>query len=652
MKKPAVFFEDINVFILPVFFYYLLRGYEISIFDFDYNLKRFNWLAKLINKGVVKRIFIRPNSKAHGDAIDATESIYENAAKTDMSTAISAIYKDSETDLIFKKEMVLDVFKAIYVNRYLHSLDEGSTLSVEKILISSVSRSHEKYLSEHSSCIWSPLQHICIPRWTLIFQRLAYRLNWIKYLTGSVVLILCTTLLSLLYKSCRFGKRVPIKKKFDFIFAIEQAFQTKFQGVRGFDFLLDGRGINKENTLFLIGRFAKREWINEQIAKAFYMLRFADLFRLGHCRSEHNTLFGFSNALSLIRVLLFKPDSRICFLRAFLKSLVVYIKYSVLIESFSFKAYIYTNNESASQIAINILLRKKNISSWCYLMFLVGGYPRSASERDFIDHRNVLWSFINPDHMIGMNNDVISYFRLHHQGVRNYHTVGSLYSEMVVINSRSMNREHFLRECFPGISVENTKVCAFFDTTFVAEEGAFASFDDGFAFYTDISKLLSSNEKILAIIKPSKGDSFYVSPNGQWSSLQKGEKIVGALNALKNHPRVYFAGDAGDIPSIMAVSDVVVTHCMSSTTAEALGARKKAIWYESGTKHKGLLYDHIPGLVTHGYQELEERLDFLLNNTSNDCYDDYLNHYIKGKVESHLDGKALTRFRDMLVNAA
>jgi polysaccharide biosynthesis PFTS motif protein len=454
-----------------------------------------------------------------------------------------------------------------------------------------------------------------------------------------------------LCKVCSFWKQASIKKTFDFVFTIEQAFQTKFQGVRGFDFLLDGRGINKENTLFLIGRFAKREWINEQIAKAFYVLRFADLFRLGHlCRSEHNALFGFSNALSLIRVLLFKPDSRICFLRAFLKSLVVYIKYSVLIESFSFKAYIYTNNESSSQIAINIFLRKKNISSWCYLMFLVGGYPRSASEQDFIEHRNVLWSFINPDYMIGMNDNVISYFRLHHQGVRNYHTVGSLYSEMVVVNNQLIDRDHFLRGCFPGISVENTKVCAFFDTTFVAEEEAFASFDDGFAFYTDIAKVL--NEKILVIIKPSKGDAFYVAPNGQWSSLEKGEKVVGAMDLLRSHPRVYFAGDAGDIPSIMAVSDVVVTHCMSSTTAEALGARKKAIWYESGTKHKGLLYDHIPGLVIHGYQELKDRLDFLFNSTSNDCYDEYLNHYIKGKVESHLDGKALTRFRDMLVNRA
>ncbi len=99
----------------------------------------------------------------------------------------------------------------------------------------------------------------------------------------------------------------------------------------------------------------------------------------------------------------------------------------------------------------------------------------------------------------------------------------------------------------------------------------------------------------------------------------------------------------------MAVSDVVVTHCMSSPTTEALGARKKAFWYESGDKHRGLLYDKIPGLVIHGYSDLKEKIEYLLYKIPDDEYDEYLNKYTTDKIEYQHDGLALTRLRQLLL---
>ena len=98
---------------------------------------------------------------------------------------------------------------------------------------------------------------------------------------------------------------------------------------------------------------------------------------------------------------------------------------------------------------------------------------------------------------------------------------------------------------------------------------------------------------------------------------------------------------------IIAGSDVIITHCMSSPTAEALGAGKKAFWYESGHKHAGIDYDQVPGLVVHGYEALSRRVRELLE-MPDDGYERYLQESIRGKIDSYLDGKALTRFKDLL----
>ena len=99
---------------------------------------------------------------------------------------------------------------------------------------------------------------------------------------------------------------------------------------------------------------------------------------------------------------------------------------------------------------------------------------------------------------------------------------------------------------------------------------------------------------------------------------------------------------------IIAASDLIVTYYMSSPTGEALGARKKAIWYKSKKSARSNMYDKIPGLVVYGYAELEKRVHQLLYEVNEKEYDDYLERYIKGNVETALDGLAITRFRQLL----
>jgi polysaccharide biosynthesis PFTS motif protein len=192
-------------------------------------------------------------------------------------------------------------------------------------------------------------------------------------------------------------------------------------------------------------------------------------------------------------------------------------------------------------------------------------------------------------------------------------------------------------------------VISYFDTTFADDDNVITSYDDAIASYRDMLKLLNEERALLLIVKPSKNEQLLVTSEVAWSSPDKGRVIIGLWDKLKAHPRVYWAGEAADNPVIMAISDLVITHCMSSPTGEALGARKKAIWYESGDKHRGLIYDQVPGLVVHGYNELKERVSELLYRFSDEEYNKFLEKYIRGKVESHLDGLALSRFRRLIL---
>ena len=75
---------------------------------------------------------------------------------------------------------------------------------------------------------------------------------------------------------------------------------------------------------------------------------------------------------------------------------------------------------------------------------------------------------------------------------------------------------------------------SFFDTSFTDSEISVTNFEDGMAFYSDIIRLLKENPNYLALIKPSKDESFFVRENLQWASPVKGRKLVALFNVLKN----------------------------------------------------------------------------------------------------------------------
>jgi polysaccharide biosynthesis PFTS motif protein len=296
----------------------------------------------------------------------------------------------------------------------------------------------------------------------------------------------------------------------------------------------------------------------------------------------------------------------------------------------------------------NVLIRRAGRQSWYFSLAIGGGYIYEGVGDTTRHHR--LWTYQNPDHFVLPSSQMVDYYRRHRQKVREYHEIGNIWSELVCTEARNADRGATLSRWFRA-PVEGRKVVAWFDTTFVETENSGSSYSEAIEWYGHVLRLLDEDENLLAVIKPSKSEDYFLDPKGEWSH-PLGTALMQKWDALKGNPRVYFPGRLGDPAEVMAMSDLTVTFCFSSCTAEALGARKRAIWFEPGERWRNTPYGKDPLLVAHGYDELRLLVKQLLYDTSDAEYGRFLDERVRNLVEPFVDGRGLSRFREMLYQAA
>ena len=123
--------------------------------------------------------------------------------------------------------------------------------------------------------------------------------------------------------------------------------------------------------------------------------------------------------------------------------------------------------------------------------------------------------------------------------------------------------------------------------------------------------------------------------------------------SLRAHPRVCFLRNSEDPCSVVLGSDLTVTFCFSSVSAEALGAGKKGIWYEPGARWRRTFWGKDPLLTAHGYEELRRLVPHLLYEMGEERYREFLESpRVRGPVDSFIDGRGLSRFRALLAGQA
>ncbi len=183
------------------------------------------------------------------------------------------------------------------------------------------------------------------------------------------------------------------------------------------------------------------------------------------------------------------------------------------------------------------------------------------------------------------------------------------------------------------------KIIAIFDIAFV--NWGHMHLDDAIRFAESILKLLDDNPDIAVIFKEKKD----ISQNSDLFDVYKkiGEHPRGAYIRKTDNTNIYSY-------DVIAVSDMVISACFTSTHAEALGSKTRSIYYDEKGDYIGdnYYFNQFPNMVAHNYDELLLLVQKWLYEVSDDDFESYLEKYVKGEIDEYLDQKAIYRLHTII----
>ncbi len=424
-----------------------------------------------------------------------------------------------------------------------------------------------------------------------------------------------------------FGRRkaAPVSRPFGIaIVTPAREFANPF---RAYDMLLDGEKIRKDNTLFIpmahLSPAQRRALADKGLALAEMSCRMSGRLMGRLIRSGLSLAREFSRApwwIARVSVYLWRD----------------YGIWESFLENYAIRHFINYNELSFRPVARSLLLGRHGVQTWYYAdtvntsnIYILGSQQ--------VPYRQSIWGYLLYDHFISWNKSLSEYHRKHHQNeAMQYHEVGCLWSEHIRLVKEgrlpSPLRERFSQ--WEGSS--GRKVVAVFDSSYHPD--SITSYKDGIAFAQGIARLLDEMPDLCVIWKEKKDRN---------QLRQLSVEMDQVYQQLSRHPRIFFCGYKVAPSEVLALCDLAVSFPFTSVTVEALGARVKAIYYDPQSKVYGPYDTQIPGLVTHGFDQLKRRVEELAA-MSPEAYDRTLDQVVLGALDPYLDGRGLSRFRDLL----
>jgi polysaccharide biosynthesis PFTS motif protein len=317
--------------------------------------------------------------------------------------------------------------------------------------------------------------------------------------------------------------------------------------------------------------------------------------------------------------------------------LLHYILWNVFLNNYGINNYVKKLNPD-DQAKIHIL-SQHGVKTWFV-------YPDNTTTDYFLDweeskKNQTLFSFLNFDYAVVYGNTVERYFKKHRNNIKRYVKTGVLWSQIACELQEGKLKSPIFdivkERRLPG------KIVGVFDTT-PADYGPY-KIRDAIRFGNDILKLLDEMPDIGIVFKAVKRP-------------ESTPYLASIYDRLKNHERclLFYPYNKEGISAVevVTVSDLVVSAAYTSPTAEALGARKKAIYYDVAGHDIGDKYyfNRFQNFVAHNYEELKKLVKYWLYEIADKEFDDFLNKYVKDEIDPYLDGKALTRLRKLLMEDA
>jgi polysaccharide biosynthesis PFTS motif protein len=282
-----------------------------------------------------------------------------------------------------------------------------------------------------------------------------------------------------------------------------------------------------------------------------------------------------------------------------------------------------------------------------YFIHSIDNFDHYTPQSEGKLYREVLYSFLYFDHIVVWGDNSEQFYRSCPNYFRHFDKLGCLWSEHISQVIRYPEKNDVLRSIQQHFSEKNGKVpekiIGVFDTT-----------AGGAQMPLQMQDIESFIDGILHILSkyPDVGVVFKIKNPFEYNERYFPE-IIEIYKRLIGHPRCYPINATrsraqSDPSEVTAISDLVISACFTSITVEALGARKRAMYYDATGKFRNLYFDRFPRFVAHDLDQLDDLVQYWLYQCPEEEFSDFLDKHIKGELESYIDGKAITRFRERI----
>ncbi len=639
MHKKAIIVESLEGWHLPFIQWYLWRNYDVyylnpcSVDSTRKSIHRLQTAQRIEYLKLPEPLEVN-NDPAHDLAFEATDTLYDRffREQSPFVRRMLRLYQSEDIHLAFKKQLLFELSEYFHC-RLLQDQLQRLLPDVDKLIFIPHHSTDALVVSRYETALRNSgeterigASEIEFPSWLRLLGTLILVLSKLK------AAALCTyTIISAVYKYvCTLGKST-VPQVYDFGIAVVSPSREFANDIRGSDFLLDGKGIRRDNTIFVpIVRLSKRD-IELLEKKGLTVSN-----HVGAAPHLETKEILFNGVWIMARMVL--APAWIARVAANLVS--VYWTWTAFLSRYAIEQFITYADFSVRQIGRNILLKRRGVQTWYYLdTENLGALNFTNSEST--SRRHQFWGYLYYDKFVAWSQRVVRYHRGHKQKVGEYVAVGCIWSEHIRLLREGEIPSRFRDVLTTEGYSPRQKLIAVFDSGY--NNLSHTNYQDGAAFAQAIEKLLEEFSDIFVVWKEKKSRSFH-----------RGKDTFGLLSLygrLSSHPRCYFSGYDIASAEIIASCDLTISFPFTSPTIEALGARVKAIYYIPDEKFGGSYFEKIPDLVACNYPELHDKVKTLLYYTTPEEYDRYLERCVRGQIESYLDGEALTRFRLLLTEA-
>ena len=537
------------------------------------------------------------------------------------SRSIGVVKKLYGADLeeMYKKALVTDLQKAILHQLLVNAAFSGSQEPVEFYPVENA------WMYSDEATFFASNVVVRIPQFT-------------KRIFTSV-LQKCREIITLMYPLLLLFRKIGVptfgqidKKKYSLGINVNLPDLLKFN-YHYIDYLVDARyGFPKDEILFVDERFKDGSETSFAQNGFDYYDTLSSRVRLRCSFLVRTMLFRFSPAWILCLFNAFFEKNLT--IRVTRKILSDFVKWKIFCECHSLKNHVSVLLEDS--VSKNHILDLNGIDTWyIYPDNYSLDYHTGWDENEPISF--YCFMFMRYNHAVVFGNKTKRYLSSQRNTISKFHCTGVLASQKI-----RETREGKIHSRLPGLMQEKKltgKIIGVFDTTYV--DSGPLKIHHGIQFGRDLLRLLDEMPGISIIFKEKK--ILHLTP-----------ELAPVYQELEKHSRclVIRRTEVDQIHSteVIAWSDLVISAAYTSTNAEALGCRTRAIYYDIAGTDRGeeFYFNRFPHFVAHDYAELRNLVQYWLSESSETEFEHLLQNYVKGEIDPYLDGHAIDRLQDLL----